>query len=209
MTRDIVDVIAEGTLVREILLENCADPDLAETLVGKFGLDYLMDRAFRKLSTGESRKVMLIRALASKPELLVLDEPFDGLDVEMFALLQDYLQSLAAHVPMVIVLNRFDEMPDFITHLAYVDQGELRHQIRRDDKSAWNELYQLLHLKTTNLEVPAADPETAVPALDSANPLVKLTDIAIRYGDTAIIENLNWTISARPTLAADRPERQR
>ena len=73
---DILDVISEGTPVAEIISEVSLDDDLAQTLVATLGLEPLMDRAFRKLSTGETRKVMLIRALTSRPELLVLDEPF-------------------------------------------------------------------------------------------------------------------------------------
>ncbi|PID46338.1 MAG: molybdenum ABC transporter ATP-binding protein [Proteobacteria bacterium] len=189
-----LDVIAEGTTVSEIFRRDCVDYPLALELAELFGLGNLLDRAFRKLSTGESRKMMLVRALANQPELLVLDEPFDGLDVDMYAQLQSYLSQLSNTVPMVIVLNRLDECPDFITDIAYVENGELHHRIKRNDETAYAELYQLLHLKTTDLEVPAADPENAIPALDAGEPLVHLTNASIRYADTVIFEGLNWTI---------------
>ena len=191
---DIMDVISEGTPVREILFEQCAAPQLATELVGKFGLKDLLDRSFRKLSTGESRKVMLIRALASKPQLLVLDEPFDGLDVDTLALLQQHLAGLIDTVPMVMVLNRFDEFPDFVTDIAYVDQGRLPHRVQRSDAQAFAELYQLLHLKTSDLNLPAADIDTALPRLDSEQPLVRLNGISIKYDETVIIDKLDWTI---------------
>ena len=90
---DILDVISEGTPVAEIIAEGCLDNELAQTLVDTLGLRPLMDRAFRKLSTGETRKVMLIRALTSQPELLVLDEPFDGLDHDSLQWLQGHLSA--------------------------------------------------------------------------------------------------------------------
>ena len=193
---DIMDVISEGTPVREILYEDCQDAQLAEQLIEKFGLESLLDRSFRKLSTGESRKVMLIRALVSKPDLLVLDEPFDGLDTKTLEMLQQHLATLIDTVPMVMVLNRFDEFPDFITDIAYVEKGRLQHQVRRDDAKAYAELYQLLHLKTTDLTIPAADSENAIPSLDPEQPLVRLNNITIKYDEKKVISDLNWTINA-------------
>ncbi|OUR90570.1 molybdenum ABC transporter ATP-binding protein [Gammaproteobacteria bacterium 42_54_T18] len=192
---DIMDVISEGTPVREILYEDCQDTELAEQLIEKFGLELLLDRSFRKLSTGESRKVMLIRALASKPDLLVLDEPFDGLDTKTLGMLQQHLATLIDTVPMVMVLNRFDEFPDFITDIAYVEKGTLQHQVRRDDARAYAELYQLLHLKTTDLTIPTADSENAIPSLDPEQPLVRLNNITIKYDEKKVISDLNWTIN--------------
>ncbi|WP_067093915.1 molybdate ABC transporter ATP-binding protein ModF [Marinomonas atlantica] len=196
---DIMDVISLGTPVQEMIFEACADPELAADLVEKFGLSHLLDRAFRKLSTGETRKVMLIRALSSKPDLLILDEPFDGLDVDTLAMLQQHLASIIDTTPMVMVLNRFDEMPDFITHVAYLEKaaddcGLLAFKVDRQDKSAFSELYQLLHLKTTDLQVPAPDSASKFPSLDPAQPLVKLTDATIKYDETVIVDKLNWTI---------------
>ena len=191
---DILDVISIGTPVRNIIFDDCLDPQTAQKMITKFALDYLLDRAFRKLSTGESRKVMLVRALSCKPQLLLLDEPFEGLDIDTFALLQDYLQELALQVPMIMVLNRFDEIPAFITHIAYMEQGQLLHQIDKQDTEAYNNLYQLLHLKTTELSVPACDPLSSIPKLDPSQPLVRLTDLTIKYDEFVLIDKLNWTI---------------
>jgi len=191
---DIMDVISLGTPVHEMIFDYCQDTALAQALVEKFGLSQLLDRAFRKLSTGETRKVMLIRALANKPDLLILDEPFDGLDADTLAMLQDHLASIIDTTPMIMVLNRFDEMPAFITHIAYVDKGKLTLTVDKSDENAFNELYQLLHLKTTDLCVPEADPANKLPALDPNQPLVRLNQATIKYGDTIIVDKLDWTI---------------
>ena len=191
---DIMDVISEGTPVHEIIDAVSLDKLLANQLIEQFGLTHLLDRSFRKLSTGETRKVMLIRALSSQPELLVLDEPFDGLDAQTHTMLAKHLQALAPTLPMVLVLNRFDERPPFVTHIAYVDQGKLASTVDCADKAAYDELYQLLHLKTSDLLIPPADPAFALPALNNDEPLVRITNASIRYGNTVIFSELSWTI---------------
>ena len=95
---DIMDVLSEGTPTHEILSSVCVDHELKDQLVDKFGIAPLMNRAFRKLSTGETRKVMLIRALACDPELLVLDEPFEGLDKASLEMLNAHLLLSLIHI---------------------------------------------------------------------------------------------------------------
>ncbi|MCP4598893.1 molybdate ABC transporter ATP-binding protein ModF [Neptuniibacter sp.] len=197
---DIMDVISEGTPVREILEEGKNDnpdfdADLLEELIGKFKLEHMLERSFRKLSTGETRKIMLIRALVNKPGLVILDEPFDGLDVDSMAMLNELLASQVDTVPMVLVLNRFDEMPNFITHVAYMDKGQLHHTVDVNDKQAYDNLYQLLHLKTTDLEVPETDDSDRPPALNPEDPLVRLSNIKVAYADNQVIDGLDWTIN--------------
>lgn len=191
---DIMDVISQGTPVQEIIDAVCLDQALAAQLVQQFGLSDLLTRSFRKLSTGETRKIMLIRALTSKPDLLILDEPFDGLDVQSHKMLCEHLQSLSHRVPMVLVLNRFDERPNFITHIAYVTQGTLASVVECSDACAYENLYQLLHLQTSDLEIPPADATLSLPKLDASQPLVRMTNAAIRYSDATIFSDLNWTI---------------
>ncbi len=191
---DILDVLSQGTPSSQILAQDCANPALKDQLVKKFGFEPLMNRAFRKLSSGETRKLMLIKALASEPDLLALDEPFSGLDTDTTAILQQHLESLARSVTMVLVLNRLDQCPDFVSNIAFVQNGQLRLTVDRNDDVARADLYQLLHLKTTDLEVPPADSHDAIPALDPDQPLVKLSNVAIRYTNVEIFSKLSWTI---------------
>lgn len=192
---DIMDVIAEGTPAGEIIKQVCKDQALADTLCEQFGLSPLLDRAFRKLSTGETRKVMLIRALTSKPQLLVLDEPFEGLDVGSLEALQQHLATLANQIPIVIVLNRMDQCPEFITQIAFMQEGRLEHQIARADDEAYQQLMQLMHLKTTELTLPPTDIDHTLPELDPAKPLVQLKSAMVKYTDTVIFNDLDWTIN--------------
>ena len=191
---DLLDVIAEGTPVRELLDQTCVNRLLQSQLIEAFNLQKLLEQGFRKLSSGETRKLMLIRALSCAPDLLILDEPFEGLDMDSYSYLSNLLGVIACHTRVVLVLNRFDEIPDFVTHIAYMDSGAMANQIDRNDKEAVIDLGKLLHLKTTNLLIPEADSEHRAPRLPSGEPLVRIRNGRIAYGDTVIFSNLDWTI---------------
>jgi len=191
---DILDIITEGTNVQDVLDEGCENKSEQARLVEAFQFSHLLQRSFRKLSTGETRKVLLIKALTCNAELLILDEPFEGLDIQSDELLHQLLNDISTHTPMVMVLNRFDEVPDFITHIAYTEQGQLSHTIARTDEQAMRELRQLLHLKTSDLAIPSKDGTAEPVELDRQAPLVNIKGARIAYGDTVIFDNLNWII---------------
>jgi molybdate transport system ATP-binding protein len=191
---DILDVIPEGTPVKELLQLPSTDPEHLAELIDLFKFQDLLERGFRKLSTGETRKLMLIRALACKPDLLVVDEPFEGLDLASTQLLAELLQKLAASTQIIMVLNRVDEIPAFITHMAYMEHGKLLHRVAVNDPIASADLQQLLHLKTTNLSIPPAPSEHRPPTLNPEQPLVRLRKASIVYDEKTVFTDLDWTI---------------
>ena len=191
---DITDKVYDGTPVREILAEVSIDPDLLTRLTSLFGLEDLLDRGFRKLSTGETRKILITRALTSKPELLVIDGPFEGLDAQTVPLISEILQQISIELPMVLVINRFDELPEFVTHVALLEKGRLKTMVETRNKPALDLLSQLLHLKTADIRIPDAIPGETSPPLNNDDPLVNIRDASIRYTDNLVFEHLNWRI---------------
>ncbi|WP_455935322.1 ATP-binding cassette domain-containing protein, partial [Haemophilus sp.] len=65
-----------GKTARETILNGSTELAFCEQIAEKLGITYLLERFFIKLSTGETRKVLLAQALLQKPDLLILDEPF-------------------------------------------------------------------------------------------------------------------------------------
>ncbi|MGB0867087.1 MAG: molybdate ABC transporter ATP-binding protein ModF [Granulosicoccaceae bacterium] len=191
---DILDVISEGTPAGELLRRDCRNSELRERLIERFALRDKLERSFRKLSTGETRKILIIKALCSQPSRLLLDEPFEGLDHESCLALLDELTALSEYVPMILVLNRLDEIPAFVTHVGYLEQGKLLHKVGRSDTEQLQEVEQLLHLKTADLNLPKTDPNHVLPPLDPTAPLVRMRELKVAYGEQVIFEGLNWTI---------------
>jgi len=93
----------------------------AHRALGLLGIDHLADRVPHNLSGGEKRKVTLAGALVMDPELLVLDEPFEGLDPASRTALLDLLSTLARERGMTIIMSThdIDTVPEFADY-AYV-----------------------------------------------------------------------------------------
>ncbi len=191
---DILDVISEGTPALDILAQGCVNPELCDRLVKRLSIEDKLQRSFRKLSTGETRKILIIKALCTDAKLLILDEPFEGLDAASSEALKEILQELSVDTRMVFVLNRLDDIPNFVTHMAYLEAGHLQHKVSCDKPEQVAEIEQLLHLKTTDINLPPTDPSARLPALNPSDPLVRLRNLKIAYGDNTVFEGLDWTI---------------
>ncbi|PHH67505.1 hypothetical protein CDD80_790 [Ophiocordyceps camponoti-rufipedis] len=105
--------------------QSLASNELWDRTVADFGLGELLDTPFLFLSHGQGRRARLARAVLSRPELLLLDEPFMGLDPATVRKLKSLLGSLAAKASPRLMLSASpqDALPDWITHLAYLRTG--------------------------------------------------------------------------------------
>lgn len=85
-------------------------------------LESLLDLPVTFLSNGQGRRARIARALLTSPEVLLLDEPFMGLDPPTVSGLSPLLHSLAAQASPRLVLSARpqDPLPEWITHLVYL-----------------------------------------------------------------------------------------
>lgn len=198
---DILDVIPVPTTVQEILYEDLKPAEinqvLAKRVIEIFSIDSLLPRPFRALSTGETRKLLLAKALLSEAELLILDEPWDGLDHQSCADFNQLLIDISVSTTFLLVLNRLSEVPKFCRQLVIMQSGSLlwRTSIDNNLPEQLTHAQQLLHMQQVDLVLPEKDHDAFAPhPLEPNSPLVTLTNAKVNYADNVIFSDLNWTI---------------
>ncbi|QOV77806.1 molybdate ABC transporter ATP-binding protein ModF [Enterobacter asburiae] len=184
-----------GRTTAEIIQDEVKDPARCLRLAERFGITALLNRRFKYLSTGETRKTLLCQALMSEPELLILDEPFDGLDVQSRVQLAALLESLNQQgYTLVLVLNRFDEIPDFIQHAGVLADCNLTETGEKTALLKQALIAQLAHSEQLDgITLPEPDAPSARHALDPHQPRIVLRDGIVSYDDRPILNRLSWT----------------
>ena len=182
----------EVSLVRE-LLGAYEDSEEVRRLFELFRLDVLMDKPVILLSSGELRKFQLAKALLGAPRILIMDNPFIGLDAGARALLGDVLTRLSGlgTLQIVLVLSVERDIPSFITHVVPVAERRVGGKMPAE---AWRAM-------RVEDETEAADGLSerilglpyAHEAYDS-DEVVRLNRVSIRYGDRTILQDLDWTV---------------
>jgi molybdate transport system ATP-binding protein len=106
---------------------------LEDGVVSVLEIAHLLDRGVQRLSGGERKRVALARALLSKPEVLLLDEPLAGVDPELRARVLEYLVRVRDEfpIPMIYVTHERDEASVLCEEIVVLERGKLAAQRAR------------------------------------------------------------------------------
>lgn len=103
----------------------CLDRDALDHVVELFGIGHLLDRRPHQLSGGERQRVGIVRALALKPRLLLMDEPLAALDLARKDEILPYLERLHGEldIPVLYVSHAPDEVARLADHIVVMQGG--------------------------------------------------------------------------------------
>ncbi|TCS43719.1 molybdate ABC transporter ATP-binding protein ModF [Reinekea marinisedimentorum] len=191
---DFMDQLDAGTTVKELMCETAPWSDRHQQLAAALQLTPLLDRGYRLLSSGEGRKLMLANALLSEPELLILDEPFEGLDAASRNELHQVINQLIANGQwLLLMVNQQDDICSGFSQLALLDKGELRFTgaMPNDLAEQWQ---HLLTLRNKPMPLPARQSQFQLDDWPENKPLVHIENGFVQYDDTYQFQGLNWQL---------------
>jgi len=121
------ELVTTGRASRTRLLGplNAVDRDSVQEAIDRVGLSPHADRRLSTLSGGQQQRAFIAKALAADPELLVLDEPTTGVDVEAQEAIASLLQRLRSELEMTIlyVSHEFGAVERFVERIVLVRGG--------------------------------------------------------------------------------------
>ena len=167
---------------------------LQKHLYELFHMEPLLDKYVITLSSGELRKFQLTKTLFANPKLLIMDNPFIGLDAETRDQLKALLQSLVEEheIDIMLVLSKTDDIPDCVSEIIEIKDGQAMPPCTREIFLSNEEKIptQLLSKEkaTGILNLPYKDNDY------HSDEVIKMQNVSIRYGERTILKDLNWTV---------------
>ncbi|MEG0560617.1 MAG: ATP-binding cassette domain-containing protein [Muribaculaceae bacterium] len=181
--------------VDELITGKISD-ELWNELCDKLSLNDIRNKRINFLSSGELRKFLIINLFTEKPDILIIDNPYIGLDVASRALFNSLIKSISSDGTAIIMMlcNPIDipEYTDYILPMQSLNilpmikvSGETEIEMAKEKINAlFNATFDLSILPKT--EPMAIDYSTAF----------ELKDCIVSYGKTTILKNVSWKVEA-------------
>ena len=167
-------------------------PDIIKGL----NLQGLLEKPIRQLSGGEGRKVLLAHALASQPNLIIFDCPFDALDIQTRADLLKLINEIHTvyKTPTVLIVNRPSEIPDSLTSMGIIADCKIAKLASREEIENDEDAKALLgYASIPDVTPPKAPLKFALPPIKSEN-IVELKKVNITY-QRKVLDNLDFAVA--------------
>jgi len=182
----------DAITVLEDLQQSYADsPTLAAKgtkYVEALGLSHRLNAPLIQLSSGEQKKIQLIKAFLQEVQVLVIDNPFIGLDVDARKNLNHIFDTLVQDGTHIILIADGEDIPSCITHIAELKEGALlveRKEAYLKNHTSTDKKADATFKGAPFLKEPVEDFSVAV----------NLKNVSVKYGAKTVLQNINWKIA--------------
>jgi molybdate transport system ATP-binding protein len=180
------------------------------------GVENILDRGIKYMSTGEIRRSLLARALISGKKLLILSDPFAGLDIESRTILLNFFNIITgkqlkennenASFPHIILgMERYAEIPDTITNVlefsgnmisfcGFRKEYEKIINNRKTEKAKTREADKASFTAELNSITKETAPLTEDNNSREPEKLIEMNHVNVGWDNTAVLKDLTWTL---------------
>jgi len=153
--RENVSLAILKTLARGSIVNRDAERELAQRSIGQLNIRaYSTEQVVNKLSGGNQQKVVVSKWLASKPRVLIMDEPTRGIDVGAKAEIHRLMSELAQQGMAILMIS--SELPEVLgmsDRILVMRQGQLVAEFARDEATQENVATAMMSEAATEVQV--------------------------------------------------------
>ena len=162
-----------------------------------FHLKDLLDKYIILLSSGELRKYKLAASLFTKPRVLIMENPFIGLDAQTRDQLKELLAMLAKEqgLQIILVLAKTDEIPEFITHIVEVRDRRVLEKVAIEEFTVYGLQFTDDLLASPSVAEEYSTVNRKLSTVNSKPATIIFNKVTIRYGERTILKDLDWTVN--------------
>lgn len=181
--------VAEALYDDEPVPEKLGMGIATKTLPRLLQLEHVMHEPLIQLSNGENKRLQIAKALLQEPELLILDNPYIGLDTVGREILSKIINTLSKSGVNIILLTSGTEIPECITHIGVLENGQL---VRNERKSNFNFPTSPTH---SGFQINPSLLRTMKPSTEeSFTYAVRMVNVSVQYGEREILKKINWEV---------------
>lgn len=193
-----IDPIDDLSL-EEFLRATADSANALHAMARHFGLERLLPLSFLKLSHGQSRRARLAQALLAKPELLIIDDPFLGLDKAARDELAGMLGSLVKAGTRLLLVVKPGTMPTWVTHVLELRNGRVHGLGPRTPRPQPLSPAGRGETKRAETRTGRGEINGRAPRLSESKselPIIQLTSVTVAYSGQPILNDVSWSVGA-------------
>ncbi|MFW5799850.1 MAG: metal ABC transporter ATP-binding protein [Spirochaetota bacterium] len=140
----VLDVVMMGRIARLNLFQRYKDRDreIAIKSLDRVGISDLYNKDIHNLSGGLKQRVYIARALATEPDMLLLDEPSTGIDPKFHNELYDLIRDLNKEITVMLITHDLKCLSEMASGIAYINRKAI---VRRRDEIKEENFYDFYH----------------------------------------------------------------
>lgn len=160
----------------------------ANELIDEMGIRYLLDEKLIQLSNGENKKLQLLNALLLQPAVLIMDQPFTGLDTRTREWLNEQVIRLKRQDVVVILICSGDEIPESADQVLELFNGRMNDIRERISYLQQSPQKKAKALASINEPIPQHSDRSV---FDS---IIDMEEVTVKYGDKLILDRISWRV---------------
>ena len=182
-------VVPVGTINENSVEQNLPQysEDWLNEIVEKLKLEHLLHQKITSLSNGETRRTLIANALLKMPDILLLDNPFTGLDVksrtELKLLLSDFTET-----QIILVANAHD-IPEKFEKVLFIENGKVSFSGKLTDfVPKPSKAYSI------DAEILKKIESLSIAQFSNFETAIKVSDGYVKYGSKLVLQDINWEV---------------